>query len=177
MGTVETEDQPPANAGDDLARISSLSDPARRSLYDFVVVQGQPVGRDEAAAAAGISRSLAAYHLDRMVDDGLLEVSFARRTGRTGPGAGRPAKLYHRSPREVQISLPPRDYELAARLLAQAVETERTGRARASLEEAARALGRDLAAETKQRRARDQAGQAPSHRRGSPDRPGLRALP
>ena len=152
MEALETEDQPPAEPGDDVARISSLSDPARRSLYDFVASQGQPAGRDEAAAAVGISRSLAAYHLDRLVDDGLLEVSFARRTGRTGPGAGRPAKLYHRSPREFQVSLPSRDYELAARLLAQAVEAERTGRARASLEEAARGLGRDLAAETKQRR-------------------------
>ena len=151
--TVDTEDQPPADAGNDVTRISSLSDPARRSLYDFVAGQGEPVGRDEAAAAVGISRSLAAYHLDRLVDDGLLDVSFARRTGRTGPGAGRPAKLYQRSPREVQISLPPRDYELAARLLAQAVEAERTGSARAFLEEAARGLGRDMAAETKRRRA------------------------
>jgi predicted ArsR family transcriptional regulator len=93
-----------------------------------------------------------------MVDDGLLEVSFARRTGRSGPGAGRPAKLYHRSPRQFQISLPPRDYELAARLLAQAVDNESTGRARASLEESARALGRDLAAETKRRRSQGKAG-------------------
>ena len=149
---VGTDAQPPAGDGDDVARVSSLGDPARRSLYDYVAGQGQPVGRDEAATAVGISRSLAAYHLDRMVGDGLLEVSFARRTGRTGPGAGRPAKLYHRAPREFQVSLPPRDYELAARLLAQAVESERTGRARASLEEAARSLGRDLAAETRQRR-------------------------
>jgi predicted ArsR family transcriptional regulator len=127
-------------------------------LYDYVAGQGQPVGRDEAAAAVGISRSLAAYHLDRMVADGLLQVSFARRTGRTGPGAGRPAKLYQRSPREFQISLPPRDYELAARLLAQAVDAERTGGARASLEESARALGRDLAAETKRRRSHSKGG-------------------
>jgi predicted ArsR family transcriptional regulator len=149
---VETEAQPPAGDGDDVARVCSLGDPARRGLYDYVVGQSQPVGRDESAAAVGISRSLAAYHLDRMVDDGLLDVSFARRTGRSGPGAGRPAKLYHRSPRQVQISLPPRDYELAAQLLANAVDAERTGRARASLEESARALGRDLAAEAKRRR-------------------------
>jgi predicted ArsR family transcriptional regulator len=152
--TVETEAQTPDSDADDVARVCSLGDPARRGLYDYVAGQGQPVGRDEASAAVGISRSLAAYHLDRMVDDGLLEVSFARRTGRTGPGAGRPAKLYHRSPREFQISLPPRDYELVARLLARAVDAESTGRARASLEESARALGRDLAAEAKARRPR-----------------------
>lgn len=152
MGTVETEAQPPASDSDDVARVVSLGDPVRRGLYDYAVAQRQPVGRDEAAAAVGISRSLAAYHLDRMVDDGLLEISFARRTGRSGPGAGRPAKLYHRSPRQFQVSLPPRDYELAARLLAKAVDDESTGRARASLEESARALGRDLAADTKRRR-------------------------
>jgi predicted ArsR family transcriptional regulator len=152
MDNVETEGQSPVRGADDVARIGSLGDPVRRGLYDYVAGQGQPVARDESAAAVGISRSLAAYHLDRMVDDGLLEVSFARRSGRSGPGAGRPAKLYLRSARELQISLPPRDYELAARLLAKAVDTERTGRARASLEESARALGRDLAAETKRRR-------------------------
>ena len=150
--TVEPGAQSPANDGDDVARIGSLSDPARRGLYDYVAAQGEPVARDEAAAAVGISRSLAAYHLDRLVDDGLLETSFARRTGRSGPGAGRPAKLYHRSPRELQISLPPRDYELAARLMANTIEAERTGRARASLQESARALGRDLASEVKRRR-------------------------
>lgn len=159
-GAVGTDAQTPAGDGDDIARVSSLGDPARRGLYDYVAGQGQPVGRDEAAGAVGISRSLAAYHLDRMVEDGLLEVSFARRTGRTGPGAGRPAKLYHRSPRELQVSLPPRDYELAARLLARAVDTESTGRARASLEESARALGRDLAAEAKLRRSRSRRAKA-----------------
>jgi predicted ArsR family transcriptional regulator len=151
---VETEPQTPALNGDDIGRVCSLGDPARRGLYDFVAGQGQPVGRDEAAGAVGISRTLAAYHLDRLVADGLLEVSFARRSGRTGPGAGRPAKLYHRSPREFQVNLPPRDYELAARLLARAVEAESTGAARASLEESARALGRDLAGEAKRRRPR-----------------------
>jgi predicted ArsR family transcriptional regulator len=92
-----------------------------------------------------------------MLEDDLLEVSFARRTGRSGPGAGRPAKLYQRSPREFQVSLPPRDYELVARLLAKAIDDESTGRARASLEESARALGRDLAAETRRRRSQDKA--------------------
>lgn len=90
-----------------------------------------------------------------MVEDGLLEFSFARRSGRTGPGAGRPAKLYQRSPRQFQVNLPPRDYELAAQLLARAVETETTGRARAALEAATRGLGRELAAEADRRRSED----------------------
>src|SRR5687768_18495624 len=109
---------------DDVASLGSLADPSRRALYEFVSRQPEPTGRDEAAAAAGLSRTLAAYHLDRMVEDGLLEVSFARRTGRTGPGAGRPAKLYRRASREFNVSLPPRDYELAAQIFADAVDSE-----------------------------------------------------
>src|ERR687895_2289551 len=105
---------------DVVASVGSLADPSRRALYEFVSQQAEPAGRDEAAAAAGLSRTLAAYHLDRMVEDGLLEVSFARRTGRTGPGAGRPAKLYQRAAREFRVTMPPRDYELAARVLARA---------------------------------------------------------
>lgn len=97
--------------------------PPAAPCTDFVTRQAEPAGRDEAAATAGVGRTLAAYHLDRMVEDGLLEVSFARRTGRSGPGAGRPAKLYRRSPRHVHVSLPERRYELAGRLLAEAVQT------------------------------------------------------
>ena len=138
-------------AKDDVTSLGSLADPSRRALYEFVTRQAEPVGRDEAASAAGLGRALAAYHLDRMVEDGLLEVSFARRTGRTGPGAGRPAKLYRRASREFTISLPPRDYELAARIFAGAVESEPTGRAWAALCESARAFGREIAAEVDRR--------------------------
>ena len=77
--------------------LSALGDPTRRSAYDYVAAQGRPVGRDEVATALGIGRTLAAYHLDRLAKEGLLSVAYARRSGRTGPGAGRPAKLYERS--------------------------------------------------------------------------------
>jgi predicted ArsR family transcriptional regulator len=137
---------------DDVASVFSLGDPVRRGLYEYVVRRAEPVSRDEAAEAVGIGRSLAAYHLDRMVEDGLLEISFARRSGRSGPGAGRPAKLYVRSARQFQINLPPRDYEMAAHLLASAVEADGTGRARAALEETSRRLGRELAADVTLRR-------------------------
>jgi len=138
-------------ARDDVASLGSLGDRTRRAMYDFVSRQADPVGRDEAAAAAGVGRTLAAYHLDRMVEDGLLEVSFARRTGRSGPGAGRPAKLYRRASREFKVSLPPRDYELAARIFADAVESEPTGRAKAALQESARGFGSEVAAEVERR--------------------------
>lgn len=147
---MDTEAEPD-RPRDDVASLGSLGDPTRRALYEFVSRQAEPAGRDEAAAAVGLGRTLAAYHLDRLVDDGLLEVSFARRTGRTGPGAGRPAKLYRRAAREFAVTLPPRDYELAARILADAVDREPTGSAKAALEASARAFGSAVAAEVELR--------------------------
>jgi predicted ArsR family transcriptional regulator len=130
--------------GPDLASLSSLDDPVRRRLYGVVIGQPGPVGRDEAAAAAGIGRALAVYHLDKLVESGLLTASYQRPPGRNGPGAGRPAKLYSRSDREFAVTVPPREYELAARLLVQVVEDDPSGRSRAALGEAARRLGTEL---------------------------------
>ena len=128
----------------DLAALSSLDDPVRRRLYEVVARRTEPVGRDEAAAAAGIGRALAVYHLDKLVESGLLTATYARPAGRTGPGAGRPAKLYARSDREFAVTMPAREYELAARLLAQVVESDASGRSRAALLDAARRLGAEL---------------------------------
>jgi predicted ArsR family transcriptional regulator len=102
----------------DLATLGSLAEPVRRRLYLLVAGSAEPVGRDDAAVALGITRSLAAFHLDRLVADGLLATEFRRRSGRTGPGAGRPAKLYRRAPGTRSVSLPARNYELAAHLFA-----------------------------------------------------------
>ncbi len=107
----------------DLGAIGSLSDPTRRRLYVFVSRSNEPVGRDEAADALGIPRQTAAYHLDRLAEEGLVDVEFLRRSGRTGPGAGRPAKLYKRTDRDHEVSLPPRRYGLAARILLEVVST------------------------------------------------------
>lgn len=102
--------------------IGVLNEPVRRAVYEYTVGRGEPVGRNEVAEALGIGRTLAAFHLDRLAEVGLLEVSYARRSGRTGPGAGRPAKLYRRSGAEHEVTLPPRRYQAAAELLAEAVE-------------------------------------------------------
>jgi predicted ArsR family transcriptional regulator len=126
--------------------LSALGDPTRRSAYDHVAAQARPVGRDEVATALGIGRTLAAYHLDRLAREGLLSVAYARRSGRSGPGAGRPAKLYERSDREIAVSVPPRDYGLAARLLAHAAAHDEDGRTRVALRGAAEALGSEIAA-------------------------------
>lgn len=130
--------------GPDLASLSSLDDPVRRRLYEVVTSRPGQVSRDEAASAAGIGRALAVYHLDKLVESGLLTASYARPPGRSGPGAGRPAKVYARSDREFAVTVPPREYELAARLLVQAVEADPSERSRAVLAEAARRLGTEL---------------------------------
>jgi len=130
--------------GPDLASLSSLDDPLRRRLYEVVAGRTGPVSRDEAASATGIGRALAVYHLDKLVESGLLTASYQRPPGRSGPGAGRPAKVYARSDREFAVTVPPREYELAARLLVQAVEADPSDRSRAVLAEAARRLGTEL---------------------------------
>lgn len=107
---------------DEVQAISTLGEPSRRSLYDFVVHHGGWVSRDAAAEAVGLERGTAAHHLDRLADEGLLEVDYRRLSGRTGPGAGRPAKLYRRADRDFNVSLPPRKYRLAGELLARAAE-------------------------------------------------------
>ncbi|SEG81016.1 Predicted transcriptional regulator, ArsR family [Actinacidiphila yanglinensis] len=115
-----------------------LADPVRRRLYRHVAAAPDEVGRDAAAEAAGVSRSLAAFHLDKLVEAGLLAVSFRRLSGRTGPGAGRPAKLYRRAEGEHAVSVPPRSYDTAGRLLAEVVENAGLDR---ELQAAARAAG------------------------------------
>lgn len=135
---------------DPVDAVSLLGEPLRRRLYDYVAATGRSVSRDEAADAAGITRSLAAFHLDKLAGEGLLEVEFRRLSGRGGPGAGRPAKLYRRADRTIEVSLPPREFELAARLFAQALESG----GRRGLEEAARSFGRELAAMVRQRTGR-----------------------
>jgi predicted ArsR family transcriptional regulator len=128
-----------------LAAVSSLDDPVRARLYDVVSASSAAMGRDEAAAAAGIGRPLAAYHLDKLVALGLLTATYQRPADRTGPGAGRPAKLYARSDREFAVTVPPREYELAARLLAIAVQSDTSGQSNAALRAAARQYGAGLA--------------------------------
>lgn len=125
--------------------LCSLGDPTRRRLYDYVVAQRQPVTRDQASTELDIDRSTVVYHLDKLVETGLLAASFARPDGRGGPGAGRPAKRYERSEHEFAVSLPARDYRLAAELLARAATTDKTGTVRKALDRAAADLGRELA--------------------------------
>jgi predicted ArsR family transcriptional regulator len=150
----------PEELGQQLGGLALLGDRVRRAIYLHVVSSDGEVSRDEAADAVGVSRSVASFHLDRLVEEGLLEAGFRRLSGRTGPGAGRPSKLYRRSGRQLDVTLPPRRYELAARLMAEAVDHSPASQARDALAESARTRGLRLGAE-----ARARAGARPSRRR------------
>ena len=130
-----------------VTKLGALADPVRRALYHFVAGQPGAVSRDQAADGIDVPRHTAKFHLDRLVDEGLLVTEFRRLTGRTGPGAGRPAKLYRRSRKEVAVSLPHRRYDLAASVLADAVERTLAGADLAgALDESAREAGSRAAA-------------------------------
>jgi predicted ArsR family transcriptional regulator len=154
-----TETRP---ATDDVEAIALLDEPVRRALYEWVVHEGRPVGRDEAAAATGVSRTLVAFHLDRLAAAGLLTTEFRRLSGRTGPGAGRPAKLYSRADRDVRVSLPERRYDVAADLMADALEASSEGASGPpeSLRAAAHRMGSEVGSA-----ARAAAGPRPSRAR------------
>ena len=108
--------------GSQLSAVGALADPGRRTLYDYVTSQREPVSRDQVAAALALPRHIAKFHLDRLVEAGLLDTEFRRLSGRRGPGAGRPSKLYRRSGRQIAVTLPERRYDLAGQILAEAVE-------------------------------------------------------
>ena len=146
------------NPTDAVAAVALLGEPTRRRLYDYVIGQPEPVGRDKAAAALGISRELAAFHLDRLLGAGLLEAQYRRLGPRRGPGGGRPTKLYRRAQADVQVSLPARDYQRLADDFATALSQLRSGPSAAA--EVARTRG-EVAGEALRRGA----GPRPSRRR------------
>lgn len=135
-----------------VAGVATLNDPIRRALYLFVANSAEPVSREQAASAVAVQKALAAFHLDKLAEEGLLEFEFRRLTGRSGPGAGRPAKLYRRSERQIQLSLPRREYDLAGALLAGAIDAaESSGRAvRVELERASYDFGREMGERAKE---------------------------
>jgi len=150
----------PAHSIDDISSVAALDDPVRQALYRHIATRPEGVNRDEAARAVKISRTLAAYHLDRLAEIGLLDVEYRRPPGRSGPGAGRPAKIYRRSTRPVQVSLPPRNFELAATLLVKAVDPSGMSSPSGAVTKVARDFGTRLGVD-----ARARSGRRPSKRR------------
>ena len=111
-----------------VAAVAALDQPLRLELHRMLSSAGGWVTRDDAAESLGIARSVAAFHLDKLADAGVVEVRFERLGGRNGPGAGRPSKLYRLASSEVSASVPARRYDLAGSLLATAVvESSRSG--------------------------------------------------
>lgn len=133
---------------DQVAGVGALVEPARRALYLFVASQPDAVSREQAATAVGLPLHSAKFHLDRLVEEGLCEVEFRRLSGRRGPGAGRPSKLYRRSSRQLSVSLPERHYDLAGEVLATAIDRsiQHAVPIAEAVREAASARGRRIAA-------------------------------
>jgi predicted ArsR family transcriptional regulator len=125
--TTNQGDQEPSKAA--ITAIAALEDGLRRGMYAFIRQAGRPVSRDEAATAVGISRKLAAFHLDKLVDVGLLRarhepVDGIRRVGRN-------PKVYEPSELDVNVSIPARQHDMLAEILLDAVLSD-TGSARDS---------------------------------------------
>jgi len=129
-------------------KLDAIGDKALREALLFARSQALPVTADELAAAHGIHRNVARGRLERLVEAGLLVVSFERRTGRTGPGSGRPAKTYRVAPELAAIEFPERGYERLIGLMADALpERARLDR----LAEIGGAFGRQLARQARLR--------------------------
>src|SRR4051812_3180864 len=128
-----------------IAGIAALDQPLRRALYRLLGEQDW-VSRDVAATALDVPRSVAAFHLDKLVDAGAAEVRFERTSGKQGPGAGRPAKLYRRADTELAASIPERSYDLAGLMLTTAISeaTETRKPVEEALTATASAFGHEL---------------------------------
>lgn len=125
------------------AAAAALEDDSRRGMYGFIRRAGRPVSRDEAAAIVGISRKLAAFHLDKLVDVGLLRARY------DDPGrprsVGRAPKLYEPAETQISVTIPERRHDLLADLLLDGVLARTPERSAAeAVAEAAAARGRDL---------------------------------
>lgn len=149
--------------------VGALADPTRRALYEFVASQPDAVGREEAARALNLPPHTVNFHLDKLVEVGVLTAEYRRLSGRVGPGAGRPSKLYRRAERQWTVSLPERRYDLVGRILAGGVEAARTGAAplEVAIEQAAATAGREVGAAAR--------GHLPAELPKLPELPGLAA--
>lgn len=146
---------PPDEFDERVTSVAALGEPVRRALYRYVVAQEGPVSREQAARGAGVAHHVAKFHLDKLEDDGLLDVEYSRPAGRTGPGAGRPAKLYRRAARDIEVSLPERRYDLAGDVMARAITmAEHTDLPVAdAVRAAARQVGRGLGEQARRKAA------------------------
>ena len=126
---------------------ATLGDATRRGIYITVRESVEPVTAGHISELFDIHTNVARHHLDRLVADGYLQVTRKRRSERRGPGAGRPAKHYETTTKEISVQFPARRYDLLAELLARIVERVAPDTAAGIAEEVGREYGRELAAE------------------------------
>jgi len=154
--------------GERVAGVAALAEPVRRGLYLYVVAQDHPVSRDQASEGLGVARHTAKFHLDKLVEEGLLVTSFKRLNERRGPGAGRPTKLYQRSERELSVTVPERHYDLAGLLMAQAIEESTSSGVpvlealHSTAQQLGRSIGQQIRSELQRGRSRDRILEAAS---------------
>jgi predicted ArsR family transcriptional regulator len=130
-------------------RLCVLDDPARRAAYLAVRTAGRPITRAEVADEVGISAKLAAFHLEKLLSEGFLEATYER--DEKSVGVGHPAKRYRPTGLELEVSIPPRRYDLAAEILAEALEADSPDPPLESLTEVAAEYGRQVGRRTRAR--------------------------
>ena len=147
---METHKDAAGSLDADLDRLATLGDPLRRRMYRYVAERPTPQSREQVADGLGVPRHVAKFHLDKLAAEGLLDVEYRRPPGRTGPGAGRPTKLYSRADRALSVHLPARNYDLAGSIMAEAIDVaDRTGAPiRQALRDTARHVGHRLGSVT-----------------------------
>ena len=129
------------------ALASSLGDATRRGIYISVREAAEPATASQIASIFNLHTNVARHHLDKLVTDGYLRVTHKRRPGKQGPGAGRPAKHYEPTPKEVSVQYPARRYDLLSELLLRIVERLDTAQAGSVAEEIGVEFRRELASE------------------------------
>jgi predicted ArsR family transcriptional regulator len=134
----------PRDLDDAVDLLCNLDDPVRRACYQAVRGAAEPLTRAAVAESVGISTGLAAFHLDKLVDVGFLDAEYARTSGR-GRGGGRPAKRYRPSSLAVEITVPPRRYDVVGMILAESISTG------ASREDVSRRVGAEIGAAHRRR--------------------------
>ncbi len=126
---------------------SSLGDPTRRAIYIAVRESAEPLTTSNIAELFAIHPNVARHHLDRLADDGYLKVSHLRPSGTGGPGAGRPAKCYEATTKEVSVHFAPRRFEMLVDMLIRILDEVAPENVAQVAESVGRAYGEELAAE------------------------------
>lgn len=126
---------------------AALGDPTRRAIFIAVRESGDPMTSSDVAELFGIHANVARHHLDKLATDGYLRVTHRRKTGRSGPGAGRPAKCYEATSKEIDLHFPSRRADVLIELLLRVIARSDVANLPKVAEQIGREYGREIAAE------------------------------